>query len=103
MEYNIFRQPVRILVGLGFPAEIRTVKEAYALLNDWPSPRRNGAHTTTLNACRAALAREIDAETARATLVAFAKRQDLLAPESEGSIAARMTGRSDPMVASISH
>jgi hypothetical protein len=103
MEHNLFQQPVRILVGLGFPAEIRTVKEAYALLSDWPSSRRNSAHTTALNACRAALANEIDAETARATLVAFAKRQDLLAPESEGSIAARMTGRLGPRIASGTH
>jgi hypothetical protein len=93
MEHNLFEEPVRILVGLGFPAEIRTVKEAYALLSDWPSSARNGAYTAAFNACRAALAKEVDAETARATLVAFAKRQGLLAPETHGAIAAEMTGR----------
>jgi hypothetical protein len=89
MEHNLFDEPVRILVGLGFPTEIRSAKEAYALLNDWPSSSRNAAFTTALNACRAALAGEIDAETARSTFVAFARRHDLLVPEPEAAISAR--------------
>jgi CheY-like chemotaxis protein len=47
------------------------VERAYALLNDWPVWRRNSAHAVALNACKAALAGEIDAETARTTLVAL--------------------------------
>jgi hypothetical protein len=42
------------------PVEIGTVMEAYALLDDWPPSQRNPAHTTALNACKAALARRND-------------------------------------------
>jgi hypothetical protein len=74
-----FDEPVYLTVGIGVPAEIGTVERAYALLNDWPVWRRNSAHAVALNACKAALAGEIDAETARTTLVAFAKRSNALA------------------------
>lgn len=80
MENNLFQRPVTILVGLGFPTEIRTVKETYALLSEWSPSKRSMDHAVALNACRAALAGEIDAETARGTFVAFAQRADLLAP-----------------------
>jgi hypothetical protein len=73
-----FEEPVTILVGMGFPATIENVMEAYALLQDWPATSRNGAHTVALNACRAAIAGEVDPETVRAALVAFARRNDLL-------------------------
>lgn len=92
MEHNLFQYPVTILVGLGFPTKIQSVKDAYALLSEWPPSRRNSAHAVALNACRAALAGEIDAETARGTLVAFARRVDLLAPDTAGSASAREAG-----------
>jgi hypothetical protein len=92
MEHNVFNEPVTIVVGLGFPTKIDTVKEAYAVLNEWPPSKRNPAHAVALMACKAALLGEIEAETARGTFVAFAKRHDLLAPEIDGSIAARMIG-----------
>lgn len=71
-----FDEPVYLTVGIGVPAEINSVERAYALLNDWPVWRRNAAHEMALNACKAALAGEIDAETARATLAAFARRAE---------------------------
>ncbi|MEI5632022.1 DUF982 domain-containing protein [Ensifer sp. CCNWLY38] len=40
-----------------------------------------------LNACRAALAGEIDVETARGTFVAFARRANLLAPDTDAIVA----------------
>lgn len=92
MEHNVFNEPVTIVVGLGFPTKIDTVKEAYAVLNEWPPSKRNPAHAVALMTCKAALLGEIEAETARGTFVAFAKRHDLLAPEIDGSIAARMIG-----------
>lgn len=89
MENNVFNEPVTIFVGLGFPTKVETVKEAYALLDEWPPSRRNAAHAVAMMACKAALAGEIEAETARGTFVAFAKRHDLLAPEMDALIAAR--------------
>jgi len=74
-----FDEPVYLTVGIGVPAAIGSVERAYALLNDWPVWRRNSAHTVALNACKAALAGEIDAETARTTLVAFARVSNALA------------------------
>ncbi|WP_082910072.1 DUF982 domain-containing protein [Ensifer glycinis] len=81
MEHDRFRHPVPIFVGLGFPAEIYGVREAYAWLNEWPPSKRNPAHSIALDACKAALAGEIDAEIARTTLVACARRANLLAPD----------------------
>ncbi|TIU64515.1 MAG: DUF982 domain-containing protein, partial [Mesorhizobium sp.] len=63
------------------PARLETVAEAYALLQDWPAASRSSAHAIALNACKAGIAGEIDAETVRATLVAFARRNDILAPD----------------------
>ena len=83
MEHNLFQHPVRVLVGLGFPVDIDSVNEAFALLDGWPPSKRNAAHGIALNACRAALAGEVDAETARSTFVAFARRMDLLLPATD--------------------
>jgi hypothetical protein len=73
-----FEKPVTLLVGLGFPSRVETVIEAYALLQDWPVSDRDDAHAVALNACKAGLAGEVDAETVRATLEAFARRNDIL-------------------------
>jgi hypothetical protein len=73
-----FDEPVTILVGMGFPVAIDNVMQAYTILQDWPATSRNGAHHAALNACRAGLAGEIDPQTVRATLVAFARRSEIL-------------------------
>ncbi|MET3597133.1 hypothetical protein ABID26_006557 [Mesorhizobium shonense] len=92
MEHNQFQHPVRVLVGLGFPTDIQSVKEAFVLLDEWPPLKRNAAHGIALNACRAALAGEVDAETARSTFVAFARRMDLLVPAAGDIVAANAVG-----------
>lgn len=66
---------------MGLPVRIEMVVEAYALLQDLPAASRNGAHVVALNACKAVLASEIDAETGRATFLAFAHRNDILLAE----------------------
>jgi hypothetical protein len=81
MHRICFEEPVTILVGMGFPVRIETLMEAYGLLQDWPVASRNGAHAVALNACKAGMAGEVDAETVRATLVAFAQRNDVLVPD----------------------
>ncbi|MER9167763.1 DUF982 domain-containing protein [Mesorhizobium australicum] len=76
-----FEEPVTILVGMGFPRKIESVMEAYVLLQEWPAASRNSAHSVALNACKAGIAGEIDPETVRATLVTFARRNDILLPD----------------------
>jgi len=71
-----FEHPVRVLVGLGFPRQINTVVDAYQFLMDWHgnSPELKAA----IRACRAAIAGDVDAETARGVFVAFARKKDIL-------------------------
>ncbi len=98
MKPDMFRKPVSILVGLGFPAEIRSVLDAYRYLCEWPSSSRDTAHSIALKACSAALRGEIEAETARSLFTVFAERHDLLAPDT-GVVAASRSGRDrDPHV-----
>ena len=53
MECNMFNTPVTMFVGLGFPAQVRTVIEAYKLLSEWPLSKKDLTHALALNACRA--------------------------------------------------
>ncbi|WFP74992.1 DUF982 domain-containing protein [Mesorhizobium sp. WSM4906] len=71
-----FEKPIRIWVGLGFPRQLNTVADAYQFVIDWcgNSPEQKAA----IRACRAALAGDIDAETARGVFAAFARRKDIL-------------------------
>lgn len=87
-----FEQPVTVLVGMGFPVTIENVMEAYSLLQDWPATGSNGAHAVALNACKAGIAGEVDPEIVRATLVAFARRNDILVPN---SLVAKTTSRTE--------
>jgi hypothetical protein len=87
MECARFEEPVTLLVGMGFPARIESAEEAYALLQDWPAASRNHTHAVALNACKAGIAGEIDPETVRAALVAFARRNDILVPDMSAVVA----------------
>ena len=71
-----FEKPVRVWVGLGFPRQLNTVVDAYQMLLDWNgnSPEQRAA----IRACKAALAGEVDAETARGVVIAFARKKDIL-------------------------
>ena len=92
MEHNLFEHPVTIVVGLGIPTEVKSVTDAIAVLYEWPPSKRDSAHMVAFNACKAALAGEIEADTARGMFVAFARRHDLLAPRSENVIPAASIG-----------
>ena len=98
MKPDMFHQPVTILVGLGFPAEVRDVMDAYRHLVEWPISFRDTTHSIALRACRAALHGEIEAETARGLFAAFAAKHDLLAPETPAIAASRMRRDRDPHV-----
>ncbi|WP_274630837.1 DUF982 domain-containing protein [Arvimicrobium flavum] len=71
-----FEKPVRVWVGLGFPRQLNSVVDAYQFVVDWcgNSPEQRAV----IRACKAALAGEIDAETARGILVQFARKKDIL-------------------------
>lgn len=71
-----FDQPVRVWVGLGFPRQCNTVADAYQVLMNWcgNSPEQKAA----IRACKAALAGDVDAETARGVFIAFARKKDIL-------------------------
>ncbi len=81
MKPGMFKEPICILVGLGFPAKVGSVMDAYRHLVEWPVSLRDTAHSIALKACVAALRDEIEPETARGLFAAFAERHDLLAPD----------------------
>ncbi|MDI5928466.1 DUF982 domain-containing protein [Rhizobium leguminosarum] len=98
MKPDMFRQPVSILVGLGFPLDIRSVMDAYRHLVEWPASLRDAAHSIALKACGAALRGEIDAETARGLFAAFAEKHDLLAPDRNAIASPGLRGDRGPRV-----
>ncbi|MCW0001112.1 DUF982 domain-containing protein [Pararhizobium sp. YC-54] len=98
MKPDMFRQPVSILIGLGFPAEVRSVMDAYRHLVEWPASLRDAAHSVALKACSAALHGEIEPETARGLFAAFAEKHDLLAPETNVIAALRLQRERAPHV-----
>ncbi|MDP9838784.1 hypothetical protein J2T09_003556 [Neorhizobium huautlense] len=98
MKPDMFREPVIILVGLGFPAKVRTVMDAYRHLVEWPASMRDTAYSVALKACGAALRGEIEAETARGLFAAFAEKHDLLAPEPDIIAASSRRHDKDPHV-----
>ncbi|MGV1901651.1 DUF982 domain-containing protein [Agrobacterium sp. 22-3674b3] len=98
MKPDMSRKPVTILVGLGFPAEVHSVMDAYRHLVEWPTSFRDTAHTIALKACQAALRGEVEAETARGLFAAFAEKHEILAPETPAIAASRMWGDRGPHV-----
>ncbi|MFP3547351.1 DUF982 domain-containing protein [Rhizobium sp. SIMBA_035] len=98
MKPDMFRHPVTILVGLGFPAEVRNVMDAFRHLAEWPTSLRDTAHSVALKACQAALRGDIEAETARGLFAAFAAKHDLLAPEMPAIAVPPMRRDRDPHV-----
>jgi hypothetical protein len=81
MNNTHFREPVTVLVGLGFPREIKSATEAYQLLSDIRLTTSKSAHAAAMKACKAAINGKIDPEIARSTLVAFARHSAMLFSE----------------------
>lgn len=84
-----FKKPIRVWVGLGFPRQLNTVVDAYQFVVDWcgNSPEQKAA----IRACKAALAGDVDAETARGVFVVFARKKDILVEEGDVPFPARET------------
>ena len=70
-----FEKPIRVWIGLGFPRQLNTVVDAYQFVINWcgNSPEQKAA----IRACKAALAGDVDAETARGIFVAFARKKEI--------------------------
>ena len=98
MKPDVFARPIQILIGLGFPLEIRTAAEAYRHLVEWPQLNKDASYTIALNACRAAMQGEVEVETARGLYVAFAEKHDLLVPPGDPVIAYRRQRDRDPHI-----
>jgi hypothetical protein len=81
MNSRQFSRPVSIFIGRGLAHDVGSVRQAFELLNDWPSGGRGPAHEAAIDACRAALACECDDETARQGFEAFALAAGILAPD----------------------
>lgn len=73
-----FERPVTILVGLGFPRQVDNAVEACSLLQDMAATYHGPSQGAAVKACRAAMAGEIDAETARGVFEAFARSKGIL-------------------------
>ncbi|MCX2721564.1 DUF982 domain-containing protein [Roseibium salinum] len=80
-----FKQPVPVLVGIGFPTRINSVNEAYALLEDWPCAQRDKSYEAARNACRACISGNADAESVYGAFCAFAERHELLIAEAQSA------------------
>jgi hypothetical protein len=78
MNSTQFSRPVSISIGLGFAREIECVRDAFELLNDWPSAGRGPLHEAAIDACHAALHSECDDETVRQAFEAFARDSGIL-------------------------
>ena len=88
MKRRTFETPILTIVGLGFVREIRTLEEALAFLTDWRGLRESEhAHSIALKAVKSAVAGEIETETARGLVEAFARRAGILAPDMDAVIA----------------
>jgi Protein of unknown function (DUF982) len=80
MHTKQFTQPVSILVGLGFHRRIKSVEEAFQVLNEWVGTL-SPTYTMAINMCRAASSGEVDTETARLAFEAFARARYILVDE----------------------
>lgn len=95
MEHNVFDQPVWVFAGLNFPLAIKSVSQAHSFLLDTPRHLRGTGYSGAVNACLAALRKEVDAETARWALIAYADRNGILMPEADDLVASgAMSARS---------
>ncbi|MEI5665238.1 DUF982 domain-containing protein [Bosea sp. CCNWLW174] len=92
MNTDQFERPVVIFAGLGHPAAISTVMEAYMFLVDWPHGKRDRAHDFAIKACVAALRGEVEAETVRGLFATLAEKYDILAPDAASFAAAYREG-----------
>jgi len=71
-----FEKAVCVWVGLGFPRQLNTVIDAYQFVSECCG--NSLEQKAAIYACKAALAGDVHAETARGVLVALARKKDIL-------------------------
>jgi len=76
-----FASPIVVLVGMGFPLEIRSVMDALRYLDGQPALLRDEAFEATYGACRDALNGQASVAEAHDVLCALARRRGLLVEE----------------------
>jgi len=54
LSMRTFTPTSTVLLGVGFPARISGLMDAWRVLNDWPISQRGAAHAVALDACRRA-------------------------------------------------
>ncbi len=95
MNITKFDRPVAVFVGLGFPSEVETVMDAYAMLLEWngiPDLDRAGA----IEVCRKALTGKRTGKEARVAFQRFAFSKGILSEDGHGARLAsrRISGQS---------
>ncbi|WP_099864711.1 DUF982 domain-containing protein [Pararhizobium haloflavum] len=94
MPKGTFAEPINTLVGIGFVKPICSVEDAYIFLMEWRGLQASDhAHKVALKAVRAALAGEIEPDTARSFVEIFARKAGLLAPVMDTVIASTTVTR----------
>lgn len=94
MNNRSFEKPIETIIGLGFVRPINTIEEAYTFLMDWRGvPGGDRKHALALKAVKAALRGEIEAETVRPFVEAFADAAGVLVPGMDRVIARSNAGR----------
>lgn len=76
-----FTSPIVVLVGMGFPLEIRSVMDALRYLDGQPALLRDEAFHATYEACRDAIDGRAAVAEAHDVLCALARRRGVLVEE----------------------
>ncbi|WP_062226419.1 DUF982 domain-containing protein [Aureimonas frigidaquae] len=88
MEYDVFKTPLKVFLGIGVARDIHTVTQAYAWLHNCRTAMRREAHVNALQACKAAFSRQLSAEAARRPIERFADETGLLVPTLDEAVIA---------------
>ena len=89
-----FTSPVVVLVGMGFPVEVRSVLDALRYLDGQPALLRDEAFHATYGACRDALNGTASTAEAHDVLCALARRRGVLVEEAQAQAALAGAGGS---------
>ena len=89
MRNAAFQRPVTVLVGLGFPRSIASVREAFAYLEDVPKLLRDEVYHATCDA----LTERCSPQEAHDVFVAYARRRGVLLDEPIATTGLRSQGQ----------
>jgi hypothetical protein len=84
MDRSLFKKPVSVLVGLGYPAKVESASQAYRLLSELPMAKENPARSIAAKICKLAMDGIVEPETARSAFITFARRMAMLTGEDAG-------------------